>query len=316
MTKTVRPATRLSGSSRLPGDKSISHRYAMLGAIADGVTRIRNYSSGADCASTLGALEALGVVIERRPGEVVIHGAGLNGLREPAVTLDAGNSGSTIRMLAGILAGQPFRSVIAGDESLSRRPMDRIIHPLEQMGATVRAREGRYPPLEVQGGRLRAIEYQLPVASAQVKTCVLFAGLYADGTTAVIEPVRTRDHTEIALREFGAEVCVEGRRISVAGKPRLQGRELQVPGDLSSAAFFIAAALLVPGSELVIEDVGLNPTRAALLDFLVSQGAQIRVLRIERRAGEPAGDVLVRHSRLRGGVIEGALTAALIDEIP
>ncbi len=316
MTRTVRPAARLCGSLRLPGDKSISHRYAMLGAIAEGATRIRNFSSGADCASTLGALEALGVRIERRGSEVVVHGQGLEGLHEPRTTLDAGNSGSTMRMLAGILAGQPFRTVIAGDESLSRRPMDRIIRPLERMGATVRAREGRYPPLEIQGGRLRPIEYELPVASAQVKSCVLFAGLYADGVTSVVEPVRTRDHTEIALREFGADVRVEGRRISVGGRPRLQARELEVPGDLSSAAFFLAAALLVPGSELVIEGVGLNPTRAALLDFLASQGAFIRVLRIEQRAGEPAGDVLVRHSRLRGGVIEGALTAALIDEIP
>jgi 3-phosphoshikimate 1-carboxyvinyltransferase len=316
MTRTIRPARRVSGSLRLPGDKSISHRYAMLAAIAEGATRIRNYSSGADCASTLGALEALGVAVERRPGEVVIEGRGLHGLREPARILDAGNSGSTIRMLAGILAGQPFRSVIAGDESLSRRPMDRVIRPLEQMGATVRARDGRYPPLEIVGGNLRPIEYELPVASAQVKTCVLFAGLYAEGVTTVIEPVRTRDHTEIALREFGAEVRVEGRRISVRGRARLAGRDLRAPGDLSSAAFFLAAALLVPGSELVIEDVGLNPTRAALLDFLVSQGAAIRILRLEQAAGEPVGDVLVRHSQLSGGVIEGALTAALIDEIP
>lgn len=316
MTRTVRPAVRLSGSLRLPGDKSISHRYAMLAAIAEGVTRIRNFSSGADCASTLGALEALGVRIERAGSEVVVHGHGLEGLREPRTTLDAGNSGSTMRMLAGILAGQPFRTVLAGDESLSRRPMDRVIQPLERMGATVRAREGRYPPLEIQGGRLRPIEYELPVASAQVKSCVLFAGLYAEGVTSVVEPVRTRDHSEIALREFGADVRVEGRRISVAGRSRLQARELEVPGDLSSAAFFLAAALLVPGSELVLEGVGLNPTRAALLDFLASQGASIRVLRIEQRAGEPSGDVLVRHSRLRGGVIEGGLTAALIDEIP
>ena len=316
MTRTVRPATRLSGSLRLPGDKSISHRYAMLAAIAEGTTRIRNYSSAGDCASTLGALEALGVPVDRRGDEVVIEGRGLAGLRQPDRALDAGNSGSTIRMLAGILAGQPFRAVIAGDESLSRRPMDRVIRPLEQMGATVRARDGRYPPLEIVGGNLKPIEYELPVASAQVKTCVLFAGLYAEGVTTVIEPVRTRDHTEIALREFGAEVCVEGRRISVRGRARLKARELEVPGDLSSAAFFLAAALLVPDSELIIEGVGLNPTRAALLDFLASQGAAIRVLRLGQSAGEPAGDVLVRHSRLSGGVIEGALAAALIDEIP
>ncbi|MCS7315894.1 MAG: 3-phosphoshikimate 1-carboxyvinyltransferase [Bryobacterales bacterium] len=316
MTRTIRPAARLCGSLRLPGDKSISHRYAMLAAIAEGTTRIRNFSSGADCASTLGALAALGVRIERSGNEVVVHGQGLDGLRAAETALEAGNSGSTMRMLAGILAGQPFRTVIAGDDSLSRRPMDRIIRPLESMGARIRAREGRYPPLEIEGARLRPIEYELPVASAQVKSCVLFAGLYAEGVTAVVEPVRTRDHSEIALREFGAEVNVEGRRISVRGRPRLHACELEVPGDLSSAAFFLAATLLVPGSELLIEGVGLNPTRAALLDFLAAQGASLRVLRLEQRAGEPVGDALVRHSRLRGGVIEGALTAALIDEIP
>lgn len=316
MQQRVAPAARLRGAVRLPGDKSISHRYAMLAAIAEGTSVIQNYATGADCSSTLGALEALGVRIERRAAEVVIEGRGLEGLREAAVTLDAGNSGSTIRMLAGIVAGHPFVTRISGDESLSRRPMDRIIRPLEQMGASIRAREGRYPPLEIRGGRLRPIEYSLPVASAQVKTCVLFAGLYAEGTTTVHEPARTRDHTEIALREFGADLQVAGRTISVRGRPRLRARQLTVPGDLSSAAFFIAAALLVPGSEIVIEGVGLNPTRAALLDFLVAQGAAIRILKVEQRAGEPVGDVAVNFAPLRGGVIEGELAAALIDEIP
>lgn len=316
MIQRISPAGRLSGAVRLPGDKSISHRYAMLASIAEGTSRIRNYSTGADCASTLGALEALGVRIERQSDGVVIHGRGLDGLKQPVATLDAGNSGSTIRMLSGILAGQPFLTRIGGDESLSRRPMDRIIRPLEQMGARISAREGRFPPLEIQGASLRPIDYELPVASAQVKTCVLFAGLYADGVTVVHEPARTRDHTEIALREFGAEIAVAGRRIAVEGRPRLKARELSVPGDLSSAAFFLAAALLVPDSELVIEGVGLNPTRAALLDFLISQGADIRVTRLEQQHGEPAGDLLVRHSKLHGGQIERELTAALIDEIP
>jgi len=316
MLQCITPAVRLSGSIRMPGDKSISHRYAMLAAIAEGASRIRNYSTGADCASTLGALEALGVRIERQAGELVIHGCGLEGLQQPRVTLDAGNSGSTMRMLSGILAGQPFLTRIAGDESLSRRPMDRIMRPLEQMGARISAREGRFPPLEIQGAPLRPIEYELPVASAQVKSCVLLAGLYADGVTVVHEPARTRDHTEIALREFGAQVEVRGRRIAVQGRPQLKARELSVPGDLSSAAFFLAAALLAPESELVIEAVGLNPTRAALLDFLISQGADIGVLRLEQQAGEPVGDLLVRHSELRGGCLEGELTAALIDEIP
>lgn len=316
MSRRIVPARAIRGTVRLPGDKSISHRYALLGAVAEGQTRIRNYASGADCAATLRALEALGVPVERQPGEIVIHGRGLEGLREYPGLIDAGNSGSTIRMLAGLVAGHPFLTCIGGDASLSRRPMDRILRPLEQMGATVRAREGRYPPLEIHGGRLRPIEYTLPVPSAQVKTCVLFAGLYAEGVTTVHEPVRTRDHTEIALREFGAEIAIAGRAIRLQGRPRLTGRELYVPGDLSSAAFLLAAALLMPGSELTIEAVGLNPTRAALLDFLVGQGADVRVLRVEQQAGELVGDLCVRHSRLRGGRIEGSLTAALIDEIP
>lgn len=316
MPERIHPAAQIIGTVRLPGDKSISHRYAMLAAIAEGTSRIANYSSGADCASTLSALRALGVRIERSGSEVIIHGGGLESLSEFSDTIDAGNSGSTMRMLAGIVAGHPFWTRLAGDESLSRRPMDRILGPLRQMGASIRAREDRYPPLEIRGARLRAIEYTLPVASAQVKSCVLLAGLYAEGLTTVHEPVRTRDHTEIALREFGAEVWICGRAISVRGRPRLKGRRLNVPGDLSSAAFLIAAALLTPDSELTIQGVGLNPTRAALLDFLAAQGADLRILRIEQRAGEPVGDVLVRHSRLRGGRIEGPLTAALIDEIP
>ena len=316
MTERVTPASRLRGSVRLPGDKSISHRYAMLGAIAEGVTRIRNYSAGADCLSTLECLHGLGVPWAHEGHEVTIAGAGWEGLKAPAEMLNAGNSGSTIRMLSGILAAQPFTTRIGGDESLSRRPMDRIMRPLEAMGASIEARDGRYPPLEIRGGRLRPIDYELPVASAQVKTCVLLAGLFAEGTTVVREPVRTRDHTELALKEFGAEVQVRERVITVRGPARLKARELEAPGDLSSAAFFLVAALLVEGSELVLEQVGLNPTRAGLLDFLAGMGAPLRVPRLEQRAGELVGDIVVRHGRVRGGVIEKGLTAALIDEIP
>jgi len=316
MAERISPARRLRGCLQLPGDKSISHRYALLAAIAEGPSRIRNYSTGADCQSTLGALRALGVPVEQQGSEVLIRGAGLEGLREPAETLDAGNSGSTIRMLSGILAGQAFTSRIGGDESLSRRPMDRIMRPLEAMGASVQAREGRFPPLDIRGARLGAIDYHLPVPSAQVKTCVLLAGLYADGVTTVREPVRTRDHTEIALRQFGAEVVVQNRVIAVRGRPRLLARDLTAPGDLSTAAFFLVAALLLPDSSLVIQDVGLNPTRSALLDFLVSTGADIRIPRLAEQAGELVGDLEVRSSRVRGGVIEKELTAALIDEIP
>jgi len=313
VTERITPASRLRGRMRLPGDKSISHRYAMLGAIAEGTTLIRNYAINADCNSTLECLHGLGVPSAHEGNELTIGGYGLE---EPVGLLDAGNSGSTIRMLSGILAAQPFTTRITGDESLSRRPMERIMRPLEAMGASIRAREGRYPPLEIRGGKLHPIDYTLPVASAQVKTCVLFAGLYAEGVTTVRQPVPTRDHTELAVREFGADIEVREGVIAVRGPARLRARELEVPGDLSAAAFFLVAALLVEGSELVLEQVGLNPTRAALLDFLTGMGADIRIPRLAQRAGELVGDLVVRHSRVRGGLIEKALAAALIDEIP
>jgi 3-phosphoshikimate 1-carboxyvinyltransferase len=316
MQKKIAPASLIEGAITLPGDKSITHRYAMLAAIANGTTKIRNYSTGADCHSTLGCVRALGIEVEGTGTEFAIHGRGLDGLRQAKSDLDAGNSGSTIRMLSGILAGQPFRSRIFGDESLSRRPMQRIMQPLAEMGATISAHEGKYPPLEIQGAKLRPIDYVLPVASAQVKTCVLFAGLFAEGKTSVTEPVRSRDHSEIALREFGADLAVERQKITVTGRPKLEARELEVPSDLSSAAFFVVAALMTPGSRLSIAGVGLNPTRSALLDFLVGMGAKIRIPNLESRNGELVGEIIVEHSALRGGTIEGGLTAALIDEIP
>jgi 3-phosphoshikimate 1-carboxyvinyltransferase len=247
---------------------------------------------------------------------VEIEGRGLDGLQAPAGTLDAGNSGSTIRMLSGILAAQPFVTRIAGDESLSRRPMERIMTPLREMGATITARDGRFPPLEIQGGPLRAIDYTLPVASAQVKSCVLLAGLYAPETTTVRELIRTRDHSELALREFGADVTIRKGVIRIEGRPRLTARELIVPGDLSSAAFFLVAGSIVPGSDLLLESVGLNPTRAELIDFLVGSGANIQVHDIRQTGGELVGNLRVRSGTIRGGVIEKGLTAALIDEIP
>jgi 3-phosphoshikimate 1-carboxyvinyltransferase len=334
MKETVSPAKAIEGVITPPGDKSISHRYGMLAAIAEGTSKIDNYSTGADCQSTLGAMAALGAGVSRRDGKLIIEGGALH---QPSADLDAGNSGSTIRMLSGILAAQPFPSRIGGDESLSRRPMDRIITPLTEMGALIiaqeggaqeggaregGAREGRFPPLEIHGRPLHAIDYTLPVASAQVKSCVLLAGLFAAGDTIVREPVRTRDHTEIALREFGAEVDAHRRVIRLsggtmlAGGAGLTGRELTVPGDLSSAAFFMVAALLAPESNLLIHGVGLNPTRAALLDFLVSIGAAIKVLDLHETGGEVVGDLRVRSSKITGGLIEGAMTAAVIDEIP
>lgn len=289
----------------------------MLASIAEGTTKIHNYSTGADCHSTLRCMGALGIGVEELPAnEVHIHGQGLNGLKEPAEMLDAGNSGSTIRMLSGILAAQPFVCRIAGDESLSRRPMQRIMTPLAEMGASIQARDGKYPPLEVHGGALKAIDYTLPVPSAQVKSCVLFAGLYADGVTVVRESIRTRDHSELALREFGAEVKSLKGVISITGKPKLEGRELMVPGDLSSAAFFLVASLVVPQADLILQGVGLNPTRSYLLDFLISLGAKIKVPNIQDSGGELIGDLDTKGGRILGGVIEKAQTAALIDEIP
>jgi 3-phosphoshikimate 1-carboxyvinyltransferase len=316
MVQRISPVQRLQGSIRLPGDKSVSHRYAILSSIAEGQSRLLSYSTGADCQSTLGCMRALGVQWRKTGDTVEVDGKGLDGLAASQDILDAGNSGSTIRMLSGILAAQPFVTRIGGDESLSRRPMERIMTPLREMGASITAREGRFPPLEIQGGQLRAIDYALPVASAQVKSCVLFAGLYAPGTTTVRESIRTRDHSELALREFGADVTIRKGTISVEGRPQLTGRELVIPGDLSSAAFFLVAASIVPGSDLILESVGLNPTRAELIDFLVGMGAQIQVHDLRESGGELIGNLRVRFAKIRGGVIEKAMTAALIDEIP
>ncbi len=321
MRQSIRPAGRLAGVVNLPGDKSISHRYAMIASLAEGASKITNYSTGADCHSTLGCVRALGIAVEQSGTTVTIQGRGLDGWKKPTRDLDAGNSGSTIRMMSGLLAAQAFESRIFGDESLSRRPMGRVIRPLEQMGARIEAtriegREGQFPPLTIHGTTLHAIDYTLPVPSAQVKTCVLFAGLFAEGETIVRETIRSRDHTEIALSEFGADVRVKQRAITLAGHPKLRGRESIVPSDLSSAAFFLVAALLTPGSQLTIQNVGLNPTRSALLDFLVSMGAAVRVQRLESVNGELIGDIEVKHSPVRGGTIDKELTAALIDEIP
>lgn len=320
MTERVSPARRLHGVVNVPGDKSISHRYAMLAAIADGESRIYNYSTGADCQSTLDCLAALGVswefVHEEGRRVLVVRGKGLHGLQTPTQTLDAGNSGSTMRMLSGILAAQPFTTRITGDESLRKRPMRRIMTPLREMGARIEAIGGQLPPLEIHGGPLHAIDYQVPVASAQVKSCVLLAGLYAGGETIVHEPLSTRDHTEVALRELGADIAVEPGTIRIRGGSALHSKPLAVPGDLSSAAFFLIAALIVPGSNLVLPNVGLNPTRTALLDVLSAMGAHIKIPHIEQINGELIGTLEIRSGRVRGGIIEGATTAAVIDEIP
>jgi 3-phosphoshikimate 1-carboxyvinyltransferase len=312
----VRPARTISGSVEVPGDKSISHRYAILASLAEGASEITRFSAAADCRSTLDCFSQLGVKIDIQGDRVRVSGLGLEGLRKPRGTLDAGNSGSTMRMLAGILSGQEFRSTLDGDASLRRRPMRRVMEPLAQMGARIHSRDGGFAPLKIEGTRLSPIDYALPVPSAQVKSAVLLAGLFAEGVTSVTEPVRTRDHTELALAEFGARLEREGRTIRIHGRPRLKGRSLAVPGDLSSAVFFLAAAMVLPESSLVIQNVGLNPTRSAVLDVLGSMGAPVSLVSIRSEHGELVGDVSVRHEPLKGGSIEGDVIAQLIDELP
>ncbi len=320
MIQTIDAAASLAGAVTLPGDKSISHRYAMLAAVARGTSVIEHFASSRDCHSTLGCLRSLGVDARESGETVTIHGRGLRGLRAPDRLLDAGNSGTTIRLLSGILAGQPFESSISGDSSLSGRPMGRIIQPLRLMGAAIESRERELPPLKIRGGSLQGIRYSLPVASAQVKSCVLLAGLYGKGSTAVEENVPTRDHTEIALRNFGAALRISGNWIEVDPEPDLRPQHLTVPGDLSGAAFFLVAAALVPNSELMLPGVGLNGRRRELLDYLVRAGVDLRIDREIQIAGEPRGDLRVRYSPALFECplppISGAEAASLIDEIP
>lgn len=311
----IHPAKNILGAIRLPGDKSISHRYAMVGAIAEGTTRLANFSTGADCASTLACLRQLGSNIQRN-NDGFIEIEGRERLRQPANSLDCGNSGSTMRMLSGILAGHEFECQLHGDESLSRRPMGRVMTPLRQMGAEIKTSDGDHPPLWIRGGHLRAIEYAMPVASAQVKSAVLFAGLFAAGETAVEEPFRTRDHSEQALRAFGVELSRSRNRVTIAGGQKLHAIDAAVPGDISSAAFFLCAAALFPESNLVIEDLLLNPTRASLLDVLRALGAGISVLNLEEHHGELVGTVKLEYGQLKGTTISGGQSVALIDELP
>lgn len=312
----IRPARNILGSLRVPGDKSISHRYAMLAALAEGRSRFENFAPGADCASTLACISALGCEVERDGnGAVTIGGHGAQ-LQPPGRALDCGNSGSTMRMISGILAAQPFASELIGDASLSRRPMKRIIEPLRQMGAVIEAAEGDRAPLNIHGGKLHAIEYRPQVASAQVKTSVLFAGLLAEGKTTVHEPARTRDHGELALRAFGANVERAHNSISIEGGQSLHALDAFVPGDISSAAFFLGAAAIFPESNVVIDGVLLNPTRSALLDVLTAMGSRISMLRVEEQHGELVGTIALNPGQGRHACIEGALTALLIDELP
>jgi 3-phosphoshikimate 1-carboxyvinyltransferase len=319
----IYPAKAITGGVELPGDKSISHRYAMLAGLAEGTSELRHFSAAVDCHSTLKCMSALGAEVKIENDLVQVTGRGTRGFKSSWRALDAGNSGTTMRLLAGILAGQAFNTKLTGDESLQKRPMKRIVAPLRQMGADIRARDDNFAPLEIHGAKLKAIDYQMPMASAQVKSAVLLAGLFADGVTTVTEPARTRDHTELALEEFGATIEKHGKTTRVhslnggsQGHANLTAKSLDVPGDISSAVFFIAAASLFPESSLLIHNVGLNPTRTAILDLLVSMGAVIQMPTLRSTQGELVGDMAVKGATLKGGVIAGEQIALLIDELP
>ncbi len=307
----------LRGELSVPGDKSISHRSVMFGALADGLTEAENFLTGADCLSTIAAFRQMGIDIEQNGTSVKIHGKGLHGLSAPAETLDVGNSGTTMRLMSGILAGQSFDSVLTGDASIQKRPMKRIMTPLEMMHADIRSlNENGCAPLAIHGQPLHAIHYNSPVASAQVKSCILLAGMYADGTTSVTEPAVSRNHSELMLRYFGAELNCSGTTSSITPEPHLTGQKINVPGDISSAAYFIAAALVVPGSEVLLKNVGINPTRDGLIRVCRAMGADLQLVNENHDGAEPCADLLIRSSSLHGTNVEGDIIPTLIDEIP
>ena len=312
----IKKQTNLKGTLTIPGDKSISHRAVMFGSLARGTTRISHFLEGADCLSTISCFRKMGIEIDRNKDEILVHGRGLHGLTAPTEILDVGNSGTTTRLISGILAGQTFTSELDGDDSIRTRPMKRIMTPLASMGADITSRlDNGCAPLIIHGRPLHAAHYDSPVASAQVKSCVLLAGMYADGITSVTEPFLSRNHTEIMLNYFGAEITSEGTTASIRPEPVLEGRDIQVPGDISSAAYFIAAGLLTPGSEILLKNVGINPTRAGIIKVCMDMGADITLLN-ESTEGEPTADLLIRTSSLKGTTIEGSIIPTLIDEIP
>lgn len=311
----IQPCGPLRGSITVPGDKSISHRAVMLGALANGTTHITGFLMGDDCLSTIDCFRKMGVEIEITENEVIVEGVGLHGLCEPEETLYTGNSGTTTRLLCGILAGQPFTATLSGDASIQKRPMGRVIKPLREMGASIEGKNDNYCPLTLYPSELHGIEYRLPVASAQLKSAILLAGLYAEGQTTVIEPAPSRDHTERMFRALGVEVETEGNTITLEPPEDLHAVDIAVPGDISSAAFFLVAGAIVPGSELTIRNVGVNPTRTGILDVLRSMGADITESNY-RDDAEPVCDLTVRHSKLHGVEIGGAIIPRLIDELP
>ena len=320
--RTIAPTRGLKGEVTIPGDKSISHRSIMLGSIALGTTEITHFLEGADCLSTIDCYRKMGVEIERKPSSILVHGKGLRGLTAPASTLNVGNSGTTTRLISGILSGQNFATTLSGDDSLNSRPMKRIMTPLNTMGAHIRSlNDNGCAPLHIRPGALHGIHYQSPVASAQVKSAVLLAGLYADSPTSVTEPALSRNHTELMLQGFGAYVATDLHTDGTATAhvepcKELYGQQICVPGDISSAAYFIAAALLVPGSELLVKNVGTNFTRAGFLKVCKAMGADIETVSQTIEGGESRADLLVRYSHLKGTVIEGDIIPTLIDEIP
>ena len=314
---TIQPASSVKGEIVVPGDKSISHRSVMLGAIANGVTTVRGFLRGEDNMATMEAFSAMGVRIEDDGKTVTIHGQGLHGLKEPADIIDCGNSGTSIRLLTGLLAGQSFFSVVTGDQYLRKRPMKRVVEPLARMGARIMGRDkGTLAPLAITGGALNAIGYDSPVSSAQVKSAIMLAGLYADGETSVREPNLSRDHSERMFRLFGASLDVFNNGVKVRGGTELTGQEISVPGDISSAAFFMVAALITAGSELLIRNVGINPTRTGIIDILRSMGGRIEMLNEREVSGEPVADILVRSSQLKAIDISGSVVPRAIDEFP
>ncbi len=315
---TLRKATAgLNGRVTVPGDKSISHRAAMLGAIGDGITRIRNFLPANDCLATLEVVRGLGIEIEYGSDEVLVHGRGVRGLREPGRPLECGGSGTTMRLISGLLAGQPFYSVLSANAQLSRRPMDRVAVPLRTMGATILGRErGKYAPLSIVGGSLTGIRYEMPVASAQVKSAILLAGLFAEGQTGVVEPAPSRDHTERMLSAMGAQVTVDGNVVGVEPANHLSALDIRVPGDISSAAFLMAAAAIVPGSHIVVPGVGLNPGRVGVINVLRRMGAALRLHNERLDNGEPVADIEIEHSTLKGTQISPEEVPGLIDELP
>ena len=313
----ITKATSLKGTVRVPGDKSISHRSIMFGAISRGLTEVSGFLQGADCRSTISCFQKLGIEIRNENQKVLVYGKGLHGLHAPSDILDAGNSGTTTRLISGILAGQPFESTITGDASIQKRPMGRIMTPLSKMGASFEsAHHNNCAPFAIRGGHLKGIRYDSPVASAQVKSSILLAGLYADGETSVTEPQLSRNHTELMLQGFGADITAFETTASIRPEPDLVGQKIRVPGDISSAAYFLAAGLLVPNSEILIENVGVNPTRDGILTAARAMGGSVTSFNHRTESGEPVADLLVRSSSLQGITVEGSLIPALIDEIP